>query len=151
LTTVYDEYKFTFGSQPLQKYTGKRQKKGLPICPFITQPAFRLLKQARFLLCSVGICGLTQALQPAVTIVYARLNKACHQAYSPVHLTFICARYNLLQIIEDIFVGAFAHGRGDLCLRNTNFPSIFLFPKFQRTISGFNPEKYVLFLILNQK
>jgi hypothetical protein len=81
-----------------------------------------------------------------VAIVYAGLNQACHQAYAPVHLTFICAGYNLLQIIEDIFVGAFAHGRGDLCVRNTNSPSIFLFPKFQRTIPNFNPEKCVPFL-----
>ena len=58
----------------------------------------------------------------------------------------LTAGYNLLQIIEDIFVGAFAHGRGDLCVENTNFPSIFLFPKFQRTISGFYPEKCVPFL-----
>jgi hypothetical protein len=91
LTTVYDEYKFAFGSQPAQKMAGKRQKKGLLICPFVTQPAFGLLKQTGFLLCPVGIRSLAQALQSAVAIVYTGLNQACHQAYAPVHLTFICA------------------------------------------------------------
>jgi hypothetical protein len=58
----------------------------------------------------------------------------------------ICTVYNLLQIIEDIFVGIFAHERGDLWLENTNLLSIFLSPKFQRTISGFYLEKCVPFL-----
>jgi hypothetical protein len=77
LATVYDEYKFAFGSQPAQKMTGKRQKKGLPICPFVTQPAFGPLKQTGFLLCPPGIGGFAQVLQLAVAIVYAGLNQAC--------------------------------------------------------------------------
>jgi hypothetical protein len=48
LTTVYDEHKFAFGSQPANKMAGKRQKKGLPIRLFVTQPAFGLLKQTGF-------------------------------------------------------------------------------------------------------
>jgi hypothetical protein len=31
------------------------------------------------------------------------------------------------------------HGSGDFCVQNTNFSSIFLFPKFQRTKPGFLP------------
>ena len=35
--------------------------------------------------------------------------------------------------------------------KTQTFPSIFLFPKFQRTTSGFSPEKCVPFLEKNQK
>jgi hypothetical protein len=71
------------------------------------------------------------------------LEQACHQAYSPVHLTFICGGYNLLQIIQYIFMCAFVHRQGDLCVINTISSSIFLFSKFQGTISGFSSEKCV--------
>jgi hypothetical protein len=86
LTTVYNENEFTFGRQPTQKMTGKRQKKGLPICPFVTQPAFGLLKQTGFLLYPPGIRGLAQALQLAVAIVYAGLIQACHQTYGGLYI-----------------------------------------------------------------
>jgi hypothetical protein len=126
----------------MQTIMGKRQKNGLPISSFVTQPTFSLLQLTGFLLCKVGIRGFALALQSAEPcVLMLELNSP--SGILTCAFVLFCNRYKLVADNQRYLCGHFCAWMGVLIREKHKFPSIFLFPRFQRTVYGFSSKKFV--------